>query len=625
MSSKTARLQALWDSWLSLNNWATEAVEFRVYEIFKEIKQAACREFERSAARFARLGGSDENIYVCLVNLMEVYRHITELKEEVVCEDPAALALLEGICEVLGSRLKEFEEVLDYAFFAENENPVTMEKNVIESRALSCFTGRIGNLDKMFIAFMRQERPEVWSALCSGVLRPPALSLENIFAEVCLPEMYAHFQEALLVCLAELDDLHNRKVAGFYMEFIEREWEELGNIIKLQVMALESAISQNTETGEPDTEQEPDVEQEPEPEPEHENELPTVQCVLNILREAYQHTGPVIDELQQLLNTPAERHAGLTYDEFAKVVEVNPAPITIPVYESGFFTLLANETAELLEQQQDDFTNKTAARIQEIIDADKLMAEEVMAVFANLKISLPILGTEDAPAEENETEARLQLNILQGIYETIEIKIDSLQESVLLFNENGQNLKQKFYDEKPTVSEKETGDIVEAVYEAWLASVPEFFEVDKFFAAVAESDIFTPILDRVKKHSDNCLNNAEKLTFRFKKEVLLYEICTYEEILTHSASRLRESEWESMAAAERELSDAYKDLGILLENNNIAAIRPAAHEQFNAFEHEILVAEKQEGFAKGEIVKILNTGYKQNNKVILRANVIAAR
>jgi molecular chaperone GrpE (heat shock protein) len=151
---------------------------------------------------------------------------------------------------------------------------------------------------------------------------------------------------------------------------------------------------------------------------------------------------------------------------------------------------------------------------------------------------------------------------------------------------------------------------------AWLASPPTYIAMEEFLFSYTYS---------VKKRVNAYVEKAEKLSFRFKKEVLLYEVCTYEEILTHSALRLKASPWPAMAAATVDLFAAYDRLQTILGINHIMAIHPAPHEPFNAFEHEVLMAEKQEGFATGEIIKVLNTGYKQGDKVILRANVIAAR
>ena len=64
---------------------------------------------------------------------------------------------------------------------------------------------------------------------------------------------------------------------------------------------------------------------------------------------------------------------------------------------------------------------------------------------------------------------------------------------------------------------------------------------------------------------------------------------------------------------------------MLLKKNNIDLIRPTPHEMFNPKEHEILMAETLSDFKKGEIVKLMNSGYRQRETVLMRANVIVAR
>ena len=46
---------------------------------------------------------------------------------------------------------------------------------------------------------------------------------------------------------------------------------------------------------------------------------------------------------------------------------------------------------------------------------------------------------------------------------------------------------------------------------------------------------------------------------------------------------------------------------------------------FNGREHEVLMAEVKEGFKKGEIIKTLNKGYRFNDQIILKANVVACK
>jgi len=617
------KAQALWDSWLTITESVKNDILLRTNEIFSQLKQAACPELERSAARFARLGTSDETVYECLVKLMEVYQRVVERASAINQESPTVDALLAGICEVLGSRLKEFSETSPEEIQPSAENPVTQEKQIILDRALACVSEQLDNMSASFLTMLQEEHPNTWAELCS--VAPTTLTIESVIAKECLPQIYIHFQENLRICLSQLDDLHSRKVAGLYTELFEREWEELGNIIKVQVMALESATTETTS-------------------PAYTEDLQEVYHILNILREAYQYTGPVVDELQRLLNSPPIANpAEFSYEEFIKIMgnaitpsksEGNSSDLCdFLIYENGrtFAALFAAEIMALFGQLTPEL-EKTADQMHCVISNSKLLAENIVQAFENVQKTLPVITPElEIPACEQETplspdEIKLQQNILQGICETISIKIESLKDSIQIFGEEATNLLQSCMEEIITPTDKEITEATDAAIKQWLYNAPYVIEdIETLFTTISENDDFIKYKTRTQKRTDSHIDKTEKLIFRFKKDVLLYEICTYEEILTHSASRLHGSAWPEMAETEKKLTAAYNHLEVILEQNNITPIRPQAHEQFNAFEHEILMAEKQEGFNKGEIIKIVNTGYKQQDKVILRANIIAAR
>lgn len=592
MSAKRdTQWQALWDAWLNLGETNKDKAILRIKEIFDELKQAACVELKRSAARFARLGNSDEAIYNSLVSLMDVYRRIITLSGEIESDCPTVNVLLAGICEVLNSRLKEFEdmEAISGVLCDENDcNPVAVEKCTIVNRAAAELDAYIATMDARLIEKLQSE--DAWATLCYG-----SQTIGDVIIESCMPEMYAHFQEGLRLCLAELDDLHLRKVAGLYTSFMEREWEELGNIIKVQIQALESASSQTEDL-------------------ENALELPAVYRILNVLREAYQYIGPVIDELQQLLNSQTARHPGLTFEEFNDLLTIDRefAPTQCEIYDDQFFNLLANEVNFMLDQIQTPHP-KTICQMQYQIGTNKILAEKIIDVFK--KITVPLTEFADTP----------EIAVLTGIAETIEIKIESLTESIQSFGEEGFDIVRNFSEKRETPTEQELQTSHEMARTEWLASPPvEPNDLSQFFALLLET-AFKTFQTRMQKHVSNLAEKVENFTFRFKKEVLLYEICTYEEILIHSVPRLRDSENPEIAAIVGLLDSAYVKLEILLGENNIEVIRPVPHDAFNAFEHDVLVAEALDGFKKGEIIKMLNTGYKQQDKVILRANVIAAR
>jgi len=659
----------LWDAWQA-------QCEAKIAKQFETLRTAACQQFRSSAARFARLGKKDEESYDSLVALMDVYRAIVRSSHHPAALEPAthlmrgepvldACApknygqdkglvqprndiaienpLFAGVCEVLASRLREFEDMQTV-----DGNPVTAEKNTIIERNLMTF--------------------------CEKISAKHMADVDN------------HFRDCLKSCLAELDDLHSRKVARLYTDFITREWEELGNIIKVQVAAIEA------EAG----------------------EVPI--DALNMLREAYQQTGPVIGELHRLMKqTGSVRSRSLPLcGQVLPLQLAPPSPLNEPTAswkfptdgenlhvfcgdgafpsDNLFHTLLSAEAAALFSNTEH---MKTAYQVQRLLSDDKFLAEGINSTFVSVKDALPtreeiketldqVLGdlTSAPPCHPEPEKGQCtqvhvsrpekgqcahahvsrpekgqcaqahvscpdptlpqdtHLEILYGITETLEIKIESIAESIIIFDEEGQDLLRNFAGEKITPTEKELQLAIKTALDMWYNSPPEceswesanttpekalLEPLQDFFATLSTADVYTAHMSRIKKQTTSFLEKAEKLAFRFKKEVLLYEVCTYEEILIHSVSRLRESDWPAIGTAVKLLDNAYASLEILLKKSNIEAIRPAPHDTFNAFEHDILVAEKQDGFSKGEIIKMINTGYKQKDKTILRANVIAAK
>ena len=600
---------ALWDKWLLIKGSAQDTLRLSIDVMFEGLKEAACGQLAADAARFARLGNNDEAVYDQLVGLMAVYRRVIVLSGEITGGSPTVLALLKGVCEVLGSRLRQFDDM------ASNngkgaENPVAEEKCGIINGAVKYAARKIDDQAELFISRLKEAYPTVWASLCAAIINDPSdampqgeVGAEPLLKKECFSDIYSHYKESLAFCLAGLDDLHARKTAQCYTELIEGEWEQLGNIIRVQVLALEAAAGDNSE----------------------------IQRILDIMREAYQHLGPFIDGLQKLLHSRGSASAESPVlccgqDEFMQLLEsalITSRTSADNVECRAFMVSLSVEAAAILDDLKIEFM-KAAYGLQRMISEELLLAEEIAEVFTRARAIMPEI-TGLTPVLE-EKEAGIQRDILKGIGETIEIKIESLMDSIRTFNTDSVNVFKAFSSENPDIPEDERHAACAAVRDTWMASPPvDFSAVEEFFRGCWESEAFLACRQRVDKQINAYREKIAKSVFRFKKEVLLYEICTFEEILVHSVSRLRESAWEEMAGAAALLDDTFAKLEILLKKNNIAMIRPVAHEPFNAQEHEVLVAEKQEGFAKGEIIKVLNAGYRQKDQIILRANVVAAR
>lgn len=567
----------MWAAWQEYKAVSVKSLSQSIREKFSAVNEAVCAQVSADSARFSRLGESDETIYAHLVGLMGVYRRVVTLADEQTFDSPTVRSLIMGICEVLNSRLREFEE--ETGDFQEGSNPITLEKRAIVDDAVISAMENIEKQEKEFATGLRSEN-EVWDESFEMIL------LGNFY------DFYTTYREALRFCQTGFDDLHSRKTARFYTELIEREWEELGNIIKVQVLALEEAAPKNA----------------------------AVTCILDALREAYQQTGPIIEELKNLLNSPPLKPTAACrpLEEFESELNAALGAATpIPPERKAFTDALDTEAMALLGNFGMEY-KKATYTLQRMISSDVLLAEEIIDVFGG---SFAALENSGLP------EVSLERDIVSGIRETIEIKIAGLQESTQSFTSQSGDVLKEFSIEKSTLSDAEQAQaILEGVRNAWTENPPtEENTIAAFLEECKNSEIFAPCRERMENQIIKYTEKLDKASFRFKKEVLLYEVCTFEEILTHSVSRLRESQNESVTAIAQVLDSTFRSLEVILKKNNITVIRPSIKEQFNAKEHEVIVAEKHESFEKGEIVKVMTAGYRHKDQVILRANVIAAR
>ncbi|MCL1863970.1 MAG: nucleotide exchange factor GrpE [Defluviitaleaceae bacterium] len=564
----------LFSAWQEYKAVSSKSLGQSIKEKFSAIREAVRAQIAADAARFSRLGESDETVYAHLVGLMGVYRRVVDLAADSSFESPTVRALIMGICEVLKSRLREFEE--ETGDFQEGSNPITLEKCAIVDEAVLKAVEVIEKHESKFATGLRNEN-EVWDDSFEMIL------LGNFY------DFYTTYREALRFCQAKFDDLQGRKTSRFYTALVEREWEELGNIIKVQVLALEEAAPRE----------------------------PTVTCILDALREAYQQTAPIIEELQKLLASSPRTTVCRPLEEFES--ELNAALVAAsPVQpEKQMFLDALDAQATVLLGGFDMEYKKAAYTLQRMVSAEVLLAEEITDVFVKSLASIK---------NNNQAEVESEKNILTGICETIEIKISGLKENIVTFTSQCGDVLKEFSTEKTAFGSEEMQPILENVRAAWTENPPEDESaIGGFFEECKNGRTFDPCRELLENKKIKYTEKLEKASLRFKREVLLYEVCTFEEILTHSVSRLRDSQDRHVLAAAQDLDFTFRSLEVILKKNNITVIRPLLKEQFNSKEHEVIIAEKHSNFEKGEIVKVMTAGYKHKEQVILRANVIAAR
>ncbi|MCL2398388.1 MAG: nucleotide exchange factor GrpE [Defluviitaleaceae bacterium] len=591
MNSTHNNLQKSWGTLLTATeNYARQCTDI----LFNECNRRISWKLLNEAAKLSKFGSHDEEVYNHCKRLVLSYKETVDLHDrfhdEIVSHE--VREIIDGIVTVLVSRLREFEEMNIDTIIKSDTNPVTVEKNAIIAQATNNLVKCINNQRLTF--------SEEMSAFCVRWMRQNLAKeflLEAISKEI-LPVIYKSYCSGLELCKSQLNDINHRKKIQLYLTLMEDELEILSTIIKIQVKALEQAVEYASNP----------------------LEKIAVHKILSLLREAYQHFGRASteiaavfrrleeDKLDKALNIPVsyDSFEKFLLDRFRKIRFSNSNRIKEKV---GIFkSQIENEIDSFLGRYKLDFY-KSIYRFRRMASVEIMLADEMINIFVNLHNAWPVL--------EQDAEKELQQEILQGVAETIEIKVDGLKESTLQFKEECAKAIADFSAKNnPPTDEKLQTAHVEA-WRLWTENSEDFFQ------SYPEAPVFAEFSQYYEKSTSRCQENLEKKLMKFKREVLLYEISTYEEIIAYSVSRLREDEATQYAA---ELADTtLAKLEVLLKKNNIELIRPNPHDTFNPKEHEILMAETLPEFKKGEIVKLMNSGYRQRDTVLLRANVIVAR
>jgi len=223
----------------------------------------------------------------------------------------------------------------------------------------------------------------------------------------------------------------------------------------------------------------------------------------------------------------------------------------------------------------------------------------------------------------------LKLNendIINGINETLIIKTEVLAENIAAFEETKCNFNSG--DLLFTIKEREL--LLEELFPVlrgkfFIETDENDIIMDAFYKDAAETKAITSYYKRIEDICQKEEERAQKAVKRFYKDNVLFEISTFEEILQYSVTRLRESENENVQNYVDMIDECARIIENTLKEVGIAMIRPNPHEYFNGKEHEILMAEHIEGFAKGEIIKSIASGYRLNDQILIRANIIAAK
>ena len=458
-----------------------------------------------------------------------------------------------AICELIKATAKEKSRIgeLDQAIFECLLKLKEIYLNILEAAASSETLGLLSGILDVLNSRVKQIEE----------ISPISLEKQNIIDNIKINEpTYAIYKQTLQDLLQDIDDLHKRRILSDCFDLLRNEHEILCFITDSDVELLEP------------------------------------------LKTARNMAEGVITDFEKTMQSENADIDYMSDDEFTEFIQKTFT------YEHEFFSIIKNEIAAIYEKQKNEYRSNLYA-LQRGFSDDVHLASDAIKIFRTAEEELKNI---DFDTKEDST--KFAFSIIQGITETIEIKVDSLSDGLSSYGIESGELVKSFAKEFAITQELST--IQEMAITSWLDTPPDEENIQEYFASFQLS---------TKNRSNEYFEKMTKIRTRFKSTVILYEILTYEEILNHSVSHLRASEIETVKKAVLILDDTFNNLGILIGKSNIFFVRPKPHDMFNAREHEVIVAEPHEGFSKGEIVKLLASGYKQAETVLIRAHVIAAK
>ncbi len=387
----------------------------------------------------------------------------------------------------------------------------------------------------------------------------------------CIDDIYKVYFSAVKNCFVQLNDINLRKITSFYYEALKQEREALSIIIKVQADVLEKKIQVM------------------------EDEV-IVQSVLMRLREGYQHLSKQIDVMEKTFKE------AVVYEKF-----INKFDKRVINKIADFFKNAEKKSEN--SKKHFDYCNSAFLKIikdnyEEVKMIEKIENEVEEILFFSEKVISKFQTIYDFwnTNKKNYQQTNFK-EIIDGIAETVYIKIQNIRDGAGEFWEQVKKVilevrKIRKSDELFILCRNLSDDNIEKISSDFI-------------------DIFNEY--------ENKIDKVQKMVFLLKKDNILFEVSTFEEIMNYSVSRMRNSENMYVEEFVQNMDFVYDELHQVLSIVGVDVIAPKPHDLFNGKEHEVIMAEKNENFKKGEVIKLMNSGYKDDNRVILRANIIAAK
>lgn len=508
----------------------------------------------------------DEDIFEIYKSIIENYKIFLEEYKKIEFKiNDNMKKNINGLISVLNSQVSFFEEKDNFGI-----NPILSEKRQI-----------IANfLDKIYFYI-----ENAFKYLKENIFKDIGQkeNIKEIINSYLIENISKVYEENINNCFNKINDIENRKIIRYYIDILEEEREILSSIIRVQVKSIEDLCQNDAE-------------------------INFTGNILNPIKEIYQFSTKRFNEYTENIkninpNIKIDLKKDMENIEFKikNIFDIEFNQYTENNLYEKLNNLIFNYFATIRNQKELELKNvfenfKQAENIfnsvqKKFIDINKFIEKN----FEYYK----------------KTDFK---GIISGIFESIDIKIQILSENRPILNDLFLNLNNGLKDlEKFNINLEDynLNEIFDNILNLEENEAKKYLEIN--------------LIERVFKNYQNLIEKIDKAIYNFKKDTLLFEISTFEEIINYSVVRLRKENNNSIKKFVFEIDNLKKDIKEILESNYIFYINPEPHTIFNAKEHEILMAEKSEQFKKGEIIKVLNCGYKTLDKVLIRANVIAAK
>jgi|GEM_PF-2334802 len=588
--------------------------------------KAALAEAVAASNAGGRLSAVDTRIFEAYSHLMEAYQGILAAQSSyaIPIADANARDILNGIRAVVLSRAKIYD---DCGETADSANPIATEKKKLLAKSVQ---NAVGELDAAITNF-RAERQLEFIVYARGVFDASqaydtAAAVSNYIAEALRKDIFpaAHtvYRNTLAELTARLNDLYARRTTSYYFELLKEERDLLSSLAANQIHVLQSVLS---------AAQLPDTNRQ------------FISQLCALLSHTHIRLQAEWDEIYASLTAPAryddatKPSEALTFAAFADLLrkKLDDAPQQTIAYDDARLTYAQKhppflhalrQTARAAVQaymKRQSSANDLFAHNQ-LLYTQTALSMRVTDVFCNILRSYDSLTAQLAETPHTE--------IVQGIAETLTIKTDSLRESIQILADAFGAMLQQFADVRPAL-DADCEPLATEIAQHTAAALLPLIRTNKYSMVLLRQTIADcaahPLLlahkeaaERTKAVQIEALR--KKLTAHLK-EHLLFEISTFEEILYYSVSRLRDAQDEATIAFVTAIDSGTSALEQILSEYGLTPINPSPHDSFNGREHEVLTAEENEDFKKGEIIKLMNRGYKRGDIILLRANVVAAK